>query len=86
MPKNLTNIRVKRLKVRDLKKKLKEADDDSDVILTFYMREKGLHSVYLSEILTTLPYDSVTKEKLSEDYTCELSGYNHDDCTYIGDE
>lgn len=83
--KRITNKRVRKLKVKDLKEKLKEADDESDVILTFYMSGEGLYSVYLSEILTILPYDSVLKEKQS-DYVCELSGYNHEECTYIRDD
>lgn len=83
--KRITNKRVRKLKVKDLKEKLKEADDESDVVLGFYMRGEGMHFVYLSEILTTLPYDSVLKEKQS-DYVCELSGYNHEECTYIRDD
>ena len=83
--KKITNKRVRKLKVKDLKKKLEEADDESDVVLGFYMRDKGMYFVYLSEILTTLPYDSVLKEKQS-DYVCELSGYNHEECTYIRDD
>lgn len=83
--KKIINRRVMKLKVKDLKKKLEEADDESDVVLTFYMRGEGLYSVYLSEILTTLPYDSVLKEKQSE-YVCELSGYTHEECSYIEDK
>jgi hypothetical protein len=69
--------------VKDLKKKLEEADDDSEVVLTFYMKEKGLYSVYLADVHSTIGYDAVTKEKLYNTKVCELSGFNHDDCTYV---
>lgn len=79
----LLNKKVVKMSVKDLKEALKDADDESDVILTFYMKDKGLYSVYLAEVLTGIKYDSVLKESLFEDKVVELSGFNHDYCTYM---
>ena len=76
--KKLRNKRVIKLTVKDLKEKLNEADDDAEVILTFYMKDKGLHSVYLAEVLTNIKYDGVLKESLFNSHICELSGFSHD--------
>lgn len=81
--KKFLNKRVAKMKVKDLKKRLRDADDDSEVILTFYMKNKGLHSVYLAEVYATIGYDAVTKESLYDSKVCELAGFNHDDCTYV---
>ena len=81
--KKLLNKKVIKMTVKDLKKKLDEADDNSEVVLTFYMKDRGLYSVYLAEVLTDLKYDSVVKESLYNSKVCELAGFNHDDCTYV---
>ena len=81
--KKFLNKRVVKLKVRDLKEKLKEADDESDVVLTFYMKDEGLHSVYLAEVYSNIGYDAVVKDHLYEGKICELAGFNHKECTYV---
>lgn len=81
--KKLLNKKVVKMSVKDLKKRLKDADDDSEVVLTFYMKDRGLYSVYLAEVLTDLKYDAVIKESLYNSKVCELAGFNHDDCTYV---
>lgn len=81
--KKLLNRKVTKMTVKDLKEKLKDADDEQEVVLTFYMKDKGLYSVYLAEIYATIGYDAVTKEKLYNTKICELAGFNHDDCTYM---
>lgn len=81
--KKFLSKRVQKLKVKDLKKALKDADDESEVILTFYMKDEGLYSVYLADIHSSIGYDAVLKEKLFDTKVCELSGFNHKDCTYI---
>lgn len=81
--KKLLNKKVVKMTVKDLKKRLKDADDDSEVVLTFYMKDKGLYSVYLAEVYATIGYDAVTKESLYDSKICELAGFNHDDCTYL---
>lgn len=81
--KKLLNKRVAKMKVKDLKKKLEESDDESEVVLTFYMKDEGLYSVYLAEVYTGIGYDAVTKEHLFDSKICELAGFNHKDCTYV---
>lgn len=81
--KKLLNKKVVKMTVKDLKKRLQDADDEQEVVLTFYMKDKGLYSVYLAEIYATIGYDAVTKEKLYDSKICELAGFNHDDCTYV---
>ena len=81
--KKLLNKRVTKMSVKDLKEKLKDADDDSDVVLTFYMKNEGLYSVYLAEVYTGIGYDAVLKEHLYDNKVCELAGFNHKDCTYL---
>ena len=83
--KRITNKKVQKLKVKDLKEVLKNADDDAEVILTFYMRDKGLYSVYLAEVYSKIGYDAVLKESLNDSRVCELAGFNHDECTYLED-
>ena len=73
--KHLLTKKVKKLTVKDLKKALKDADDDSDVILTFYMKGEGLYSVYLAEIYTNIGRDAVLKESLVDGRVCELAGF-----------
>ena len=81
--KKFLSKRVVKMKVKDLKKRLKDADDESDVVLTFYMKNEGLYSVYLAEVLTDLKYDAVVKESLYNTKVCELAGFNDKDCTYV---
>lgn len=81
--KKFLNKRVVKLTVKDLKEKLRDADDDSEVVLTFYMKDEGLYSVYLAEVYSTIGYDAVLKESLFEGKICELAGFNHKDCTYV---
>lgn len=76
--------RVNKLTVKDLKRELKDADDNAEVILTFYMKDKGLHSVYLAEIYTNIGRDAVLGESLSNSKVCELAGFNHEYCEYGG--
>lgn len=83
--KKLLNKKVRKLTVKDLKRKLKDMDDESDVVLTFFMKEKGLYSVYLAEVLN-LGYDGVLKESLNDSKVCELAGFSHNHCTYIKDD
>ena len=80
--KHLLTKKVKKLTVKDLKKALKDADDDSDVILTFYMKNEGLYSVYLAEVYTNIGRDAVLKESLVDWRVCELAGFNHKECEY----
>lgn len=69
--------------VADLKNALKDCDDDSEVILSFYLKEKGTESVYLAEVSTHMKYDSVLKEKLADGYVVELSGFVDKYCQYM---
>ena len=84
--KKLLGKQVKKLTVKDLKNALKDADDESEVVLGFYMKDEGLHYVYLADVFTHMTYDSVLKEKLYDSRVCELSGFNHKDCIYEGEE
>ena len=82
----LLNKKVKKMTVKDLKKALRKCDDESEVILTFYMKNEGLYSVYLAEIYTNIGRDAVLKESLTDSRVCELAGFNHKECEYIGDD
>lgn len=75
--------KVKKLTVKDLKEQLEGADDDSEVILTFYMKDEGLYSVYLAEVYSNIGRDAVLKESLLNSRVCELAGFNHKECDYI---
>lgn len=81
--KKFLNKRVRKLTVKDLKEKLDGCDDEQEVVLTFYMKDEGLYSVYLAEVYATIGYDAVTKERLYNSRVCELAGFNHKDCTYV---
>lgn len=81
----LLNRKVRKLTVKDLKQRIRKMDDDSEVVLTFYMKDEGLYSVYLAEVLS-MKYDGVLKESLSENMVCELAGFNHKYCTYVEDD
>lgn len=69
--------------VGDLKKELKDLDDDLEVILSFYLKEDGVRSVYLAEINGHMKYDSVIKEKLNDTSIVELAGYTDKYCKYV---
>ena len=69
--------------VGDLKKELKDLDDDLEIILSFYLKEDGVRSVYLAEINGHMKYDSVIKEKLNDTSIVELAGYTDKYCKYV---
>lgn len=81
--KNLRNKRVEKLRVGDLKKALEKADDDMEVVLAFYMKDKGIHFGYLAEVFTEMKFDSVAKTKLSDNSVVELGCFDDQFCTYI---
>ena len=78
--KKLLNKKVTKMTVGDLKKSLKNVDNDKEIVLGFYMKDKGVHFCYLADILTDIKYDGVLKEKSSG--MVELMGYNDEYCTY----
>lgn len=69
--------------VGDLKKELKDLDDDLEIILSFYLKENGVESVYLAEVDGHMKYDSVIKEKLNDTTVVELSGFTDKYCKYV---
>ena len=69
--------------VGDLKKELKDLDDDLEIILSFYLKEDGVESVYLAEVDGHMKYDSVIKEKLNDTTIVELSGFTDKYCKYV---
>ena len=79
--KKLRDKKVTKLTVKDLKKALKGLDDDSEVVLGFYLKDKPNHFVYLADVLN-VKYDGVLKEKLFNNTVVELCGFDHDYCTY----
>ena len=79
----LRDKKVKKMVVGDLKKMLADVPDDREIVLGFYMKDKPTHFVYLAEVLTSIGYDSVLKEKLFENKVVELSGFDHEFCKYI---
>lgn len=81
--KKFLSKKVTKMTVKDLKEKLNEADDDCEVVLTFYMKDEGLHSVYLAEVYTMIGYDAVIKDHLYDSKVCELAGFNHKECEYV---
>lgn len=80
--KKLRNKRVIKLTVKDLKEKLSELDDNSEVILGFYLKDQPNHFVYLADICE-VAYDSVLKEKTFNTKIVELMGYDDRYCTYM---
>ena len=68
------------MNVKDLKEKLGDMDDDSDVVLCFNLKDEGVHYVYLAEVLN-IRYDGVLKETQTEPVV-ELGGYKHEFCSY----
>ena len=84
MKKGLLNKRVRKLTVRELKNALKDADDDSEVVLGFYMSVgNGVHFGYLADVFKDMKYDSVLKEKLNDSKVVELACYQHEYSTYV---
>lgn len=81
--KNLTNKRVKKLTVGELKESLKDVDDNTEVVLGFYNLSDGVHFGYLAEIFAHMKFDSVLKEKLNDSAVVELACYEHQYSTYV---
>ena len=80
--KKLRNKRVYKLTVKELKEKLNEMNDDSEVVLGFYLKDQPNHFVYLADICE-VSYDSVLKEKTYNSKVVELMGYDDRYCTYV---
>ena len=80
--KKLRNKRVIKLTVKDLKEKLNELDDESEVVLAFYLKDQPNHFVYLADVCN-VSYDSVLKEKTFNSKIVELMGYDDRYCTYM---
>ena len=80
--KKLRNKRVIKLTVKDLKEKLNELDDESEVVLAFYLKDQPNHFVYLADVCN-ISYDSVLKEKTFNSKIVELMGYDDRYCTYV---
>ena len=80
--KKLRNKRVIKLTVKDLKEKLNELDDNSEVVLAFYLKDQPNHFVYLADVCN-VSYDSVLKEKTVNSKIVELMGYDDRYCTYV---
>ena len=81
--KNLMNKRVRKLTVKDLKEKLKDVDDDTEVVLGFYNLTDGVHFGYLAEVFANMKYDSVLKEQLTDAVVVELACYEHQYSKYL---
>lgn len=69
--------------VGDLKKELKDLDDDLEIVLSFYLKENGVESVYLAEVNGHMKYDSVIKERLNDTSVVELVGYTDKYSKYV---
>ena len=80
----LLNKRVVKMTVKDLREALRDADDDSEVILTFNLKDDGgCISCYLAEVSAHLKYDGVLKERLENSEVVELNGFNHKYSQYM---
>lgn len=80
--KKLRNKRVIKLTVKDLKDKLDELDENSEVVLGFYLKDQPNHFVYLGDICE-VAYDSVKKESTFNSKVVELMGYDDRFCSYV---
>lgn len=80
--KKLRNKRVYKLTVKELKEKLNEMNDDSEVVLGFYLKDQPNHFVYLADICE-IGYDSVKKESTFNSKIVELMGYDDRYCSYM---
>ena len=80
--KNLTSKRVVKLRAGDLREALSDINDDTEVVLGFYMKDKGVHYGYLASIHTDLKYDSVLQNRVDSSVV-ELSCFNDDYCIYV---
>lgn len=80
--KKLRNKRVTKMRVKDLINKLQEYDEDSEVVLGFYLKDQPNHFVYLADTCN-VSYDGVIKEKLFNGKVVELMGYDHQFCSYV---
>ena len=81
--KNIRNIRVTKLKVKDLKKALKDVDEESEVVIGLYRKDEPVEFCYLADVFANMKYDSVVKEKLFNTTLVELVGYDDKYCTYV---
>ena len=82
--KKILNKKVVKYTVKDLKEALKDAPDESDVVLGFYMKDgSGVHFCYLANVYTDMKYDSVVKDKLYDSTLVELAGFDHQYSTYV---
>lgn len=77
------NKRVVKQTVGDLRKAIKDLDDDTEIILAFYFKKEGVHHAYLGEIYTNMKYDGVMKERLFDGSVLELASFHPDFCTYV---
>ena len=81
--KNIRNKQVVKLTVKDLKKALRNVDGDTEIVLSFMLKDEGRMSVYLAEVYSNMKYDPVMKSQLFEDNIVELLGFTDDYSTYI---
>ena len=81
--KNIRNKRVTKLKVKDLKKALRDVDDDAEVVIGLYLKDEPIRFCYLADIFGNMKFDSVIKEKLFNTSLVELVGYDDEYCTYV---
>lgn len=84
--KKLRNKKVRKLTVGDLKKALKNINDDTEIVLGFYRKDNPVEFCYLAEIFTSMKYNSVIKDRLFDASLVELCGFDHKFCTYEVDE
>lgn len=81
--KNLRNKRYTKLNAGDLKKALKDVDDDTEVVIGLYRKDDPVEFAYLGDIYNEMKFDSVIKEKLFNATVVELVGYDHEYSTYV---
>lgn len=80
--KKLRNKRIVKMKVKDLKEQLKNCDDEDEVVLGFYLKDRPNHFTYLAKV-SEIKYDGVIKERLYNTKVVELMGFDHDYSTYV---